>query len=482
MNKIGLSVVTLLGVAYCSVITADELNSSKTQCFKEQSNELRIVQLVYESESKPLPCKVLYTKAGQTSEEGSAKNTQGHCERIERNIVKNLVQAEYKCQHRFTGSLNTRNEQVVLDLFSAELEAGSQQSMAPADTKSDVLPLATIAAPSSPSSSTDPLSVAFIQEDTPESDSNLSPAAESPAGKNRLEQLEVKLEAILRKEFLDVLKAYVESETSQAGTLSIQLDVDVQVTEKIQAHTTTAQQGVDNQQADNNSGVPIKQSTIDQISTGLVGNGNETRAASESRKDSSLFAVLSNPFGNEEDAHRFAAEFHRIYPNVASRVVSTVSEDKADENEIHWYVSLGTDTERAPLERGVGLIDDEIRTKFEVLSVAELSTEPQEIIPVSNDWLRYLIAACYADGKTDSRSMRSCSGYLIDEEDFINCLGGGACVAELRPAEEIAEYVDYLTVLDSGDPVVAARQLLMDKVNQRMRRARENLPPVQRER
>ncbi len=117
-------------------------NSSFTSCTRTDLGDTRVVAVVYESAQKAVPCKVLYIKNDFINEIASVKNTEGFCEKKERAIVRNLVEADWQCVHNFTGEIarNEDNENPIAkyrqDLYALE---GGDLSKALTDVDAFVL-------------------------------------------------------------------------------------------------------------------------------------------------------------------------------------------------------------------------------------------------------------------------------------------------------------------------------------------------------
>lgn len=108
-------------------------NSSTTACTFENASDVRVVQVIYESATKPIPCRVMYEKSGIEQELASAENTSGFCEKTERQVVRNLVKSGWQCEHRLSGSAIAPDSQLALNLFLEDEGQGSVKTAVPHD-------------------------------------------------------------------------------------------------------------------------------------------------------------------------------------------------------------------------------------------------------------------------------------------------------------------------------------------------------------
>ena len=306
--NIGTAGWLLLFATHGSVQAAVE-DASRSVCSHAEAPVPRVVRVVYENVETPVPCKVLYEKDGGIEELGSANNSAGFCEKIERKVVRNLVAGGYQCEHAFLGELARTDRAVQLALF------------------------------------------------------------------------------------------------------------------------------------------PSSSGTLDGGAEGATGE-----------KSASELAIVSTILRSESDAHRYAAEFRRAYPNVATRISPVVDIDDG------WRVVMGVDTERAVLDTAMQRLDPAVEQYFEIVELADATAHPPSLDYVPDDWVRYVVAACYADGKRTVGELGKCSGFVIDADAFVSCVGGGTCLPE-HFADTIGdEGVDVLATLSADDPVSEARTRIVNRI------------------
>jgi hypothetical protein len=94
-------------VHFCAAVLSSAhagVNLSTTVCTSENSEDSRLVRVIYEEDSSPLPCRVMYQKSGTERELASAKHTLGFCEKTERQVVKRLASSGWDCRHALTAA------------------------------------------------------------------------------------------------------------------------------------------------------------------------------------------------------------------------------------------------------------------------------------------------------------------------------------------------------------------------------------------
>jgi len=420
-----------------SSLRASDLNTSETMCTLSAEGVTRMVQVVYENEANPLPCKVMYTKDGVTKESGSAKNTRGHCEKIERDIVRDLIKGGYSCNHQFTGALESRQADVQLDLFE--------------------VPLATSATPQMP---VDKIDLEDSRSEGQGIQATLVTEPNTPTSSNAqlselLSTFEKDLQLLLNDRFADVLQELSSQATGLATSVSIDVEVSLHpIADQVSTVSTDAQLTttlIDEEKQEKLAGAEV--TSLEQEQPDAVALKN----AEEPQNPGQIYALWSQGFTTEEDAHRFAAEFHRIYPYVVSRTIALGHESK------HWRVAIGSGLDEQALRTRAAVIEQDISSQFEVTPVHSNFTDSSTVVIVQDDWKRYLVASCFGQGKTDSQSLQSCSGLSVDQEMFVSCLGGGVCLPP-DASGDVVELVEYLTVLSSEDPMAEARSLLLYRV------------------
>ena len=136
-KKIMLFLLLIMGTmqqAHAHVLTI-----SRTTCTNSNVATPQITEVVYYRQDQPFPCRVFYTAAGKTKEKGGWNNNKGGCERVEKNIISNLHNAQYACIHETVYSVPTpvvqarsqfarRNLSDATEaFFSADLDAFSKE-------------------------------------------------------------------------------------------------------------------------------------------------------------------------------------------------------------------------------------------------------------------------------------------------------------------------------------------------------------------
>lgn len=101
------------------------VNLSSTVCTSKNSEDVRLVQVIYEEDASPLPCRVMYQKSGTETELASAEHTLGFCEKTERQVVKNLASSGWDCLHQLTAASIEPDYSVQPDLNLENDHSGS---------------------------------------------------------------------------------------------------------------------------------------------------------------------------------------------------------------------------------------------------------------------------------------------------------------------------------------------------------------------
>ncbi|MFK7893137.1 MAG: hypothetical protein AB8B63_20150, partial [Granulosicoccus sp.] len=378
-----------LCITFLSVVVFVSGNSlagstlSTTHCRSDIAGETRRLQVVYEQASSPVPCTVMYEKAGVESELGSARSTVGHCERIERQVIRNLSSVGWQCRHLLTGTEIEPDYSIQADRFSAGLA---------------------------------PLSTTNVR-----SRSALTALMQS------------QLDDIVHTEYLSVIQKQLQTDLQSRIESDHVVNVDLSIA--VSVNDTYAS----------------------------LGEQNPAVSASEAASLAQLrrYVLFSESFSTENRSHSLAAQIRRSYPNLLTRVVSFgLAPD------IMFRVVLGTSDSRDDLEKFLEAFDSSFRN---VLQISDTENSQQPIRYSPDDWQRYLIAFCVSEGRTSTTELAGCSGFVLDADSLLDCLGGGSCV--LKPAVRadtttaISE-IDLLEVLATDKPSVMARDRIIDEVRQ----------------
>jgi len=406
-----------------------ESGNSRSLCTHPDAAQPRIVEVVYEVTDSPLPCKVIYEKDGIAKEVAAARNSRGHCEKTERKIVLNLVKGGYQCEHTFTGfGAAEINRELVLNLFA---------------DNGDATAIASVAAPSSAKAATNA-----------EAATSTTLSTDGLTKTTTIENMQT--------EFLDDEKHYHQfTHTHPLTDGGLAVRHSHQVLDTVDTPESRQNAGTKLPDTDANSSVLI---SADETAVNAV----EPWVDRDSKIDSGTaqWALLSRSMVEESQAHRLAGELRRRWPNVTNRVVKIDSDDRTD-----WHVALGFGNDEVALASSMNPLDETIQSMFNVQSIdgdaasAETSATggiSMEVVP--DDWARYALASCWAEGHRSSDVLSECSSVIVDEESFVNCFGGGFCAPMRYAPDKVATVVDILEILNTEDPIAVAR----DRVAQRM--------------
>ena len=407
--------IAFLAVTLFCGSASGENNASQTQCTDPTGTEIRIIRLEYENPESPIPCAVLYEKGGATQQLANAKNTQGYCEKKERNVVGNLVGAGWSCQHQFFGDLADQDRTLKLNLFGSNAAATNIEH----DGNRALAPV--------PGSDADPAVIqALIDSETEY------------------------LKKQIGQSILDDLQAGLQAEIIER--LGDRYDTDVAVSLKLDLSLTPLPDPAT--EIEVVSSPPRADSEADQVAS-------RTSPAAEQPANASQpgYMLASRALASESEAHRFAGQFRRIYPGISTHVASTQKGDA------QWHVVLGESNEASVLGEGLAMMDPKAQEYFNLVQLNGTDESLYQLQYVPDDWTRYVIASCYADGKTTSTELAGCSGFVLEVDSFLACLSGGVCVPELFDHALAPEHIDLLEVIAADDPVAAARGILANKVH-----------------
>jgi len=403
----------------CAVGADDELiDGSRTVCTHPEAALPRIVQVVYESPDTPIPCKVLYEKEGAVEELGAARNTTGHCEKIERKVVGNLARGGYECRHSFLGALAEADRSVALDLFAGDgsrstaertvTNAGSAVAGVRGDAEAGL-----DREPTAPPV-LDPADLAHVHTYT----------HSHPIGDEDGEPIE-----------------HTHTTTAEPVASTI-VDAGAPRPE-MRAGSTPSGAGQDDSST---SGVVA----VD----GTPGDTSVTSAGTSAGRH----AILSQALPAQSAAHRFSAELRRSFPNVETRVVRRAGAGGG------WHVALGVGDDGAALEQALVPLGAEVATLFDVVALEAAKDVDEPLVFAQDDWARYAVASCWADGRRTSVELAECADVVIDVDAFVDCLGGGICAPERFREGMDDTAIDFASVLGADDPIAEAR----DRVTRRM--------------
>ncbi len=411
-------------------LSSDVLNASQTICIHGSTQEERRVELVYEKLESPVPCALFYDKDGVRTDVASAKNSKGHCEKVERKMVRNLVSSGFECKHSFLGDLGAQEKSAIeLNLFPNEKRV---QRTSRKDVESSN---AAVTSDLSKGSSSEPsLSISPAQK---------KPSVTSGASAT---QIANELKAKLEQEYLSDLQERLEQEFTNALSDDYIVDVTVQLNLEVNITPT----------GNTSIATEMPQDSIDVNPIELTRVPDELGIVDETIRNDS-YTVASKSFDNEMDAHRFAAEFHGRYPLVTSRVGQFDAEND-------WRLILGIGDDETLLQEGFSQLDSKTQTYFEVLQVQDALTKDNALLWVPDDWARYAVAGCYAKGNTTSIELAQCAGVVVDVDSFLSCLAGGICLPERFSADLSPEQIDFLELVGSSDPAAAARGILLNNI------------------
>lgn len=361
----------------------ESFNISSTACNAQTIDDVRIVQVIYENEASPIPCKVMYEKSGVLQELASARNTVGFCEKTERQVVRNLVKAGWQCEHSLSGIGIEPDNSLVLDLFFDH----------------------------SPVSSIDP-SADLAQSKSP--------------------QTQQQLTAIFNEKYRQALQEQLASDLQRELGVELQVDVDLD--------------------AEFNLSGPAAPSDA----SGARDLDPDYRTALSMPR----YALVSQTVDTEQQAHKLKAEFKRLYPGVTTRVGRF-----GIGSEAVYRVVLGAADARDKLAEVLQFFDPAVQQQFHFMD-NNGSADP--IVYVPDDWPRYTIALCLADGHSTVAELASCSGFELEFSTLLSCLGGGTCVPvaadSLAPVSAYPA-VDLLDAMSSQELVAVARDRLRGEVS-----------------
>lgn len=419
-------IVSFASVSYSS----DVINASQTICIHATTQEERRVELVYERLESPVPCALFYDKDGQRTDVASAKNTQGHCEKVERKMVRNLVSSGFECKHSFLGDLGIQEKNTIeLNLFSdnANSQSPTEKSSKPSTNRSD-----------------------FEQLDNTSNAEGLSTPISTGTNEyvdtGTAEEIASDLKAKLEKEYISDIKNRMEQEFTDALSDNYIVDVTVQLNLQVNITPLTDPSSKQPDPLESENPNPIQLTRVSD-DLGIV----------DTTIPSSGYTVASKSFDNEMDAHRFAAEFHGMYPLVTSRVAEF--EESKD-----WRLVLGVSNDEMLLQEGFSQLDSETQSYFDILQINETLAENNALVWVPDDWARYAVAGCYAKGHTTSMALAECAGVVVDVDSFLSCLAGGVCSPSRFTADLTPEQIDFLELVGSSDPAAAARGILINNI------------------
>ncbi len=455
--------VTTMAAIGAMLFTAPAIsanNSSTTICTLPGHPTPRIVELIYDSPESPIPCRVLYTKDGTTTEEASAQNTKGYCEKAERKIVRTLVKADYTCEHSFEGVTIERDSSVVLNLFEPAARTRSTALDLNVDTvaTTSVLP-------------NDNRQAEHVRHTTAALEDSLAQSVRTQTNTALLEELKVALSEV-----------YGDIDPDAIGlTVNVSVDVDITIDDTIivSSQNTSADTLSTESPAESNS-VALADTTSPTASAtdeapadtpptdAVIAEGasnvlTDTPAFKPAEPGAVLtgtvidYAIVSTPLPSENDAHRYASEVRYLYPNVVSRV----SRSSANDNQ--WHVVLGQSNSETTLATALASLSPSLSKQF-VIQTLNDPTSPTQLEYVPDDWARYAVASCYAQGHQTTTDLAECAGVVLDVDSFLSCVGGGVCAPELFSDTVKPEYIDLVAVIGSDDPVAAARQRLVSRV------------------
>lgn len=393
--------------------------SSQTIC-THPSEQFRTVSVLYQDASELVPCAVVYQKLGVDEEVASAKNQAGYCEAKERKLVRNLVKSGWECEHDFTGALSTPDRSLRLDLFSKPAIQAERE-------------------------------VTVIDLGSANIEAN---ALRSTLEKTAEADYQAQLDAEYGKQLADRLMRELEVQYGDEYAISATVSFKVGVILS-DLPATIGDDLTEAHDPEKTGGQTLLATT--EIAT-TVADSEHLLLQSDDLPQSEQFAAISSSLPTKQEAHRFAAEFRRVYPNVTTRV----SEGQQGGND--WRVVLGSNADRNALEVGIGNLDPKTKQYFSIVSLTEPDSLMNQLEYVPDDWTRYVIAGCYADGNNNSEDLAQCSGFLLETDDFLSCMGGGVCAPDYFDGKVSSEQVDFLTVIGSDDPIAEARTRLVNKV------------------
>jgi len=427
-------------------------NVSQTTCVHQNTQEQRLIELIYHSSDSPIPCTLHYDKAGIREEVASAKNTTGHCEKIERNMVRNLVGSGWNCQHSFLGDIGMQEKSdISLNLFSSRAHLSiSKNAVAKTD---DYSKLSDSKPGIDPSVSVENTSSALMQTESAE---DLPPQKSGESAEN----IATQLKATLEEQYVGDLQDRIENDFSDAlgpdyaVAVTVNLSLDVSISKS--PFTNAADSGVspETQAADSsNQATALTTISLDIDADSLDADSSRSLMAAPSTHWG-RYILASQLFGNEQDAHRLAAEFHLMYPGVYSRVGQFNDEQG-------WRLVLGMDDQKEHLMDGLSQLGTSTPAYFDILEKPVESTHDGSLVWIPDDWARYAVASCYAKGKTTSLELAECADVVLDVDLFLSCLAGGICIPERLSENLTPRQIDFLEVVGSDDPVAAARSILV---------------------
>ncbi len=479
------------------VFAQSEDNKSRTICTISNESQPRYIEVVYANPQKPVPCKVFYTKSGNTTSQGHANNEHGYCEKIERKIVRNLVKSGYECEHEFQGELRDENLELVLNLFPNTQSSQINRSINTHNKTQVLSNSAVVDVETQTESDPETNSAAKISEATDSSNKPLNELTDKvtannsqalPNSSQERTQQTVQLEQDKTAEQTSAENKQKLDELAEAFgahlTRSLNVDNNGQLKRNIQkllaeqfdsvdglnieftvSVNITADKLNESQLAINQTGtdiiLPTERAEFDAVTSTKKPLKKLHYTSPSSAASSSVVAqytLVSSSIDNEVDAHRLAASLKRVYPGVVTRV-SLVDSETAD-----WRLVLGASNEQQTLEDALAQLDTQIQQQFSITSVEQLRAGSTELEFIPNDWQRYAIASCYARGKTTTTELAHCSRFLVDADMFIACLGGATCSPNLFDGSIRPEHVDLLAIIGSNDPAAEARTRLIQRV------------------
>ena len=454
--------VYLAALFAAPVFAQSEDNKSRTICTISNESQPRYIEVVYANPQKPVPCKVFYTKSGNTTSQGHANNEHGYCEKIERKIVRNLVKSGYECEHEFQGELKDENLELVLNLFPNTQSSQINRSIN-TQNKTQVLSNSAVVDVETDSQAQQNTDRDSTQQTAELGQDNLSEQT-SAATQQKLDELAEEFGAHLTRSLNDdnneQLKRNIQKLLAEQFDNVNGLNIEFTVSVNITADNMNESQLAINE-AGSDVNLPTERAEFDAATSTRKPLEKLHYTSPSSAASSSVdaqYTLVSASIDNEVDAHRLAASLKRVYPGVVTRV-SLVDTETGD-----WRLVLGASNEQQTLEDALAQLDAQIQQQFLITAVEQLRAGSTELEFIPNDWQRYAIASCYARGKTTTTELAHCSRFLVDADMFIACLGGATCSPNLFDGSIRPEHVDLLAIIGSNDPAAEARTRLIQRV------------------
>lgn len=427
MSQYRASFTIVIPALLCSLVWQPawaESGNSRSVCTHQESELPRIVEVVYDNNESPLPCKVLYEKNGTIDEVAAAQNSRGHCEKTERKIVLNLVAGGYECKHDFEGLGDDIDGSVKLDLFGTS--AGETDGLVASPERENARP-----------------DISGSERQSPRNDATEEHVHEfvhiHPLTIGGLPQ---------EHTHLATMSSVGSGLASNIQDLSSSTSVDIAdaVPEILSSGYQTTTENT-----------PISQSALEVVDeeTGPV------IFNAQSGRDSitATWGILTRALPDEVYAHRLAGELRRRMPFVENRVVKRGSDSP------EWHVALGFGDDENALRTSMANLDEQVQSIYSIVPMVAHGEQNQPPVLVRpDDWARYALASCWASGYRTSDVLSSCSSVAVDEETFINCFGGGICTPSRYDSEKVMSIIDFLDVIDADDPIAVAR----DRITQRL--------------